>query len=131
MNRLEVAIVNWFSARLGPDIPGLAEQLASARLGGCEFSNGGGAFLTLQVAAADASAHRIALSGSVTALDGPEIRSPELESGALATLHVDPNGVLSSVEIWCYSNDYPVGRHPNQFTLVEAEGNYLDMRGEL
>jgi hypothetical protein len=131
MDNLESALVRWFSDRLGPAIPGLSEQLAAARAGEREFSNGGGAFVTLQVATSAATVHRIALNDGATALDGPEIRSPELESGALATLHVDPDGVLRSVEIWCCSNDYPVGRHPNEFILVEADVNYVDMRGEL
>lgn len=131
MDALEHAIVTWFSERLGPAIPGLTEQLAASQVAEREFSDGGGAFLTLLVEAATANLHRIALDEGVSALDGPEIRSPELQFGALATLHVDPTGVLSFIEIWCYSSDYPVGRHPGQFTLVEVVGTYVDMRGEI
>lgn len=131
MDDLDRVLLRWFSERFGLAVPGVGEQLAAARVGEREFTGGGGAFLTLDVDAETARAHRIALNSGATVFDGPEIRSPELESGALATLHVDPNGVLSYVEVWSYSNDYPVGRNPAEFTLVEADGNYVDMRGEL
>lgn len=131
MDDLERAIVTWFSDRFGAATPGLVAQASVARAGEREFTDGAGVFVPLHMDAGIAGTNRIALGDGVTALDGPQIRSPELETGALATLHVDPNGILRSIEIWCYSNDYPVGRHPTPFTLVEAEGNYVDARGEL
>jgi hypothetical protein len=128
MSTLENAILTWYAQQQGSSIPGLVEQLSAVRIGEREFTGGGGAFLTLEVDPGIVIAHPITLGTGIFALDGPEIRSPELQSGALTTLHIARHGALGSIEIWCYSNDYPTGQHPSEFVLIEAQGNYVDLR---
>jgi hypothetical protein len=123
MNQLEVAIIDWFLARLPAD-EAVCEQLRTAKVAAREFTAGAGAFLTLQVAKAES----VAPGDQRSYIDGPEIQSPEMTSGALATLHIE-RGVASSLEIWSYAGDYPHGEHPKVFVLVEPKMNLIDLRG--
>lgn len=128
MDRLARELLAWFSERFARSVPGLADQIAAVSIGASEFTKGGGAFITLHVPPKCA---RVVLGGpEVVALDGPEIRAPELESGALATLFVNTNGEIGSIEVCAYAGDYPLDRHPAMFTLHEPQINYIDLRGD-
>ena len=96
----------------------LREQLELARVSDREFTSGGCVFLRLGYQGNTP----LKYGGSVSYLDGPEIQSPEMSTGALATLHFT-GGIATSIEIWSYSNDYPISRHPNDFILVKPRIN--------
>jgi hypothetical protein len=123
MKQLEIEIVRWFVTRLGDDDP-IREQLRHAEVSAREFTSGGGVFLALQTQGRGPSES----SGKPTYIDGPEIQTPELASGALVTLHL-LDDIPSSFEIWSYANDYPIDRHPRDFVLVEPrKANLIDLR---
>ena len=123
MKQLETALVEWFVARLDVSDP-IRQQLRSAVISAREFTSGGGAFLTLSLASAQPGSS----SGQPTYIDGPEIQTPEMASGALVTLHL-VGGVAESFEIWSYAGDYPVDRHPIEFVLAEPrKANLIDLR---
>ena len=123
MKQLENEILRWFVSRLAEDDP-VRKQLCHAEVSAREFTSGGGVFLTLKAAALKPPDQ----GAAPTYVDGPEIRTPEMASGALVTLHLTGE-VPSYFEIWSYSNDYPIDRHPNEFSLVEPPGaNLIDLR---
>jgi len=123
MKQLETGLIEWFVARLDDSDP-IRQQLRSAEISAREFTSGGGAFLSLRIS----SIQRSSSNGEPTYIDGPEIQSPELASGALVTLHL-AGGVADSIEIWSYAGDYPVDRHPVEFDLVMPPGaNLIDLR---
>ena len=105
---------------------GLRRQLEGASIVEREFTSGGGVFLSLEVR----EGAPIRTPGDEFCLDGPEIRASELECGALASIHFS-NGRASCIEIWSYANDYPIGRHPISFSLVEPDISLIDLRDEL
>ena len=78
MKQLEIEILRWFVTRLAEDDP-IRSQLCQAEVSAREFTSGGGAFLTLQSVGLKPSEQ----SGAPTYIDGPEIRAPEIPSGAL------------------------------------------------
>ena len=83
-----------------------------------------GVFLTLKAAGPKSSDH----VAEPTYIDGPQIRTPEMASGALVTLHL-AGEVPIYFEISSYANDYPIDRHPNDFALVELpRANLIDLR---
>lgn len=122
MKQLEPEIIEWFVARLADGDP-IRQQLPSAEISAREFTSGGGAFLSLRLNSAESGLNR----GEPTYIDGPEIQSPEMASGALVTLHL-AGGIADSLEIWSYAGDYPVDRHPVEFSLVmPREANLIDL----
>jgi hypothetical protein len=125
MSDLEGSVVGWFAARSGASNPALRQQLAQASVSEREYTSGAGVFLSLSYAAGLSPQP----CSQASYLDGPEIQSPEMSSGALATLHFI-NGVASSIEIWSYAGDYPIDRHPKEFTLVEPQVNTVNLRRE-
>src|SRR4051812_24265250 len=102
MKQLEPEIIEWFVARLDDGDP-IRQQLRRAEISAREFTSGGGAFLSLRLSSAERGSSR----GEPTYIDGPEIQSAEMASGALVTLHL-AGGVADSLEIWSYAGDYPV-----------------------
>jgi hypothetical protein len=126
MHDLEIAIIDWFVARLKPVDEAVRPQLAAARIVEREFTAGAGAYLALESVAGEVQRQ----SSEVSYIDGPELRSPEMTEGALVTLHF-LGGVANSFEIWSYAGDYPTDRHPREFVLVEPKMNHVDLRGEL
>jgi hypothetical protein len=123
MKQLEDEILRWFVTRLAEDDP-VRKQLCNAEVSAREFTSGGGVFLTLKVAGLEPSDQ----GAEPTYIDGPEIRTPEMASGALVTLHL-AGEVPSYLEIWSYANDYPIDRHPNDVALVEPQrANLIDLR---
>ena len=125
MQAIEVAIVGWFIENFGERCPELRRQLEVASIVEREFTSGGGVFLSHEVR----EGAPIRTPGEEFRLDGPEIRASELECGALASIHFS-NGRASCIEIWSYANDYPIGRHPTGFSLVEPDINLIDLRDE-
>jgi hypothetical protein len=124
MQQLEASIIAWFVARFGDSNAELRQQLAHATVSAREFTSGAGVFLSLGNAA-----NAQVQGGKPSCVDGPEIRSPEMSAGALATLHL-ANGLPGSIEIWSYAGDYPTNRHPVEFTLVEPPFNSVHLSGE-
>lgn len=123
MKQLENEILRWFVTRLSEDDP-VRKQLCHAEVSAREFTSGGGVFLTLKAAGPKPSDH----VAEPTYIDGPQIRTPEMASGALVTLHL-AGEVPIYLEIWSYANDYPIDRHPNAFSLVEPpRANLIDLR---
>ena len=125
MRDLETEIIAWFVAKCEVTAPAIVQQLKDASILKREFTSGAGAFLTLKPSAS-ASQQK---GSSLFAIDGPEVRSPEMSDGALVTLHVK-QGVVSSFEIWSYAGDYPHNQHPKEFSLVESKMNYVGLHGE-
>jgi hypothetical protein len=127
VDALESALLAWFIANRGARDPALGSQLRNATVTGRQFTSGGGAFLELQVLDGGENVARILGLGSY--VDGPEIQSPELCVGALATVHIS-EGMVKSLEIWSYAGDYPTERHPSVFVLAEPKVNHIEQRGE-
>jgi len=123
MKQLEIELIDWFCARMDDADP-VRIQLLGAEISAREFTAGGGAFLTLRPASVEPRSS----NGEPTYIDGPEIQTPEMASGALVTLHL-AGDVADSLEIWSYAGDYPVDRHPTEFVLVEPrKANLIDLR---
>lgn len=122
MQNLEATIIDWFISRLGPADFKLREQLAQASIVKREFTAGAGVFLTLSTGA-DAPQTEPADRLSI---DGPGLRSPEMAEGALVTLHLS-GGFAHSLEIWSYSGDYPVDRHPTECKLLTPDLHVLNL----
>jgi len=123
MKQLEDEILRWFVTRSAEGDP-VRKHLCYAEVSAREFTSGGGVFLTLRGAGLTPSDQ----GAEPTYIDGPEIRTPEMISGALVTLHL-ADGIPRYFEIWSYANDYPVDRHPNDFALVEPpRSNLIDLR---
>ena len=125
MGNLETSVIGWFITKVGASDPALRQQLAQASISEREYTSGAGVFLSLSYAA-NAPLPPCTHHAS---LDGPEIRSPEMSAGALATLHFT-NGLASSIEIWSYAGDYPTDGHPREFSLVDPQLNIVDLRRE-
>lgn len=125
MRVLEREILAWFIERHGAAYPELKAQLEAVVRLSPAFTAGAGAFISLEVPSA---LPRCKIVG--TYIDGPELRSPEMTSGALVSLHLS-EGAASSIEIWSYAGDYPEDRHPSEFAFVEPQVNEVYLRGGL
>lgn len=128
MHLVERTILQWIASRVAPEISAaLASQVEHIEASGREYTNGGGVFVALtpgKLAMAVPADWR----ASYSAIDGPELRSPELEAGASATLHFNESGLMSSLEIWAHANDYPTNRHPEGVSLARPSGTHIDLR---
>lgn len=105
----------------------LNSQLLGAEVMSRNFSKGGGVFIGLTPAVRTMPLITLIAGGHV-GLDGPEIRSFEMEAGALATLFFDQSGFVEFLEISSYCNDYPLDRHPRKASLHVAIQNVIDLR---
>ena len=126
MEALESAVLAWIAARHSAHASVLESQLEAAKVVGRTFT-AGGAFVTFEVGAS-APALPAPFTEKFTALDGPSIDAPELESGASTILHIDINGLISSLEIWAHAGSYPIDRHPAEFALSAQTSNAMDLR---
>jgi len=122
MEQIETEIIEWLVARLADNDP-IREQLREAKISAREFTAGAGAFPFRVIGPGPAEP-----AGEPSYVDGPEIRTPEMASGALVTLDL-AGGVPNSLEIWSYADDYPIGRHPTNFVPAEPpKSNLIDLR---
>lgn len=127
MEDLEHAICEWLIAHCPEYAEALKSQLLGAEVTHREFTDGGGVLVGLQPAAIVAPIKGL-ISGGYVAIDGPEIRSPELEAGASSTVFFDSSGFVDHIEIFAHCVDYPAERHPRGTSLhVEAQ-TVSDMR---
>ncbi|MCW2038787.1 hypothetical protein [Xanthomonas campestris] len=127
MNPLESAVLKFIKAAYPAYASILESQFQRLLVEARNFTDGGGVFVFLRVTP-DAVAFPALWVENFGALEGPALTSPELESGATATLHVNPAGFISSIEIWAHANDYPIDRHPSVVSLSPNSGNVVDLR---
>ena len=130
MHPVERTILQWIACQAAPEIrPAIASQFEQIEVSAREYTNGGGVFvgLTPGKSGTPVSAEwRV----SYSAIEGPELKSPELEAGASATLHINQDGLAESLEIWAHANDYPTNRHPEVVSLAQPSGTHIDLRGQ-
>ena len=128
VHALELAIFDWVRSEFPPLLEEIESQLVGIAGAEPTYTNGGGFFLSLHPApgAVPLPASFLAKFAS---LEGPTISSPELQLGASTTIHVNPHGYFSSLEIWSHAGDYPRDRHPAKFSLSRPAGTYIDLRG--
>jgi len=128
MHPVERIILQWIACQAAPEIaPALASQFEHIEVSGREYTNGGGVFVGL-TPGKSAIAVSAEWRASYSAIEGPELKSPELEAGASATLHINQSGLAESLEIWAHANDYPTNRHPEIVSLAHLLGTHIDLR---
>lgn len=127
MEDLEYALCEWLIARNPEYAEALKCQLLGAKVTHREFTNGGGVFVGLKPAALVTPVKGLIANGYV-AIDGPEIRSLELEAGASTTLFFDSSGFADCIEIFAHCGDYPIDRHPLSASLHVGEQTVTDLR---
>lgn len=115
MNPLESKILAWAISEYPDLAPLLANQIHGASVAFREFTGGAGAYTHLMLDQGSTPIPSEVLGGQ-TCIDGPVVASPDLEYGAGCWIWFD-HGLLSIIEIYSYTTEYPVDHHPVSFTL--------------
>ena len=127
MESIELEVVRWIAAAFSEHRASIERQAAGAEAVAREFTNGGGVFVSIEVAHRDDLLPEAPLR-SWSSFEGPVVESPELQDGASTTLVVNDAGLISSLEFWAHAGDYPIGRHPNSFRLTVPQSKVIDLR---
>lgn len=124
MGHLERKILEWYIANYPQYSDELKSFINSCRVTEREFTSGAGVFVSL----ASKVTVNLDLDEDVAQIDGPFIKSPELELEACVGLGVDAQNNIEYIEIWAPSGDYPHNQHVKDFEFIQPQMNYVDLR---
>lgn len=116
LNGIEKEIADWFVENYPKDRDSLREQFSNLHVTEREFTSGGGVFISFSV---DVDIQPIKTKPEVAQLDGPLIKSQQLEHGASVGLGITKSGHIDYFEIWAHANDYPDSCHINDYELLK------------
>lgn len=122
MHALVSAILAWAKNSHLEHLSALESQTGSLVVSNTYYTQGVGCFVSLSPIEAVVPFSALFLS-RFSSLEGPTISSHELEAGAASILHIDASGLINEIEIWSHAGDYPIGRHPTDFSLATDVSN--------
>ena len=127
MKPIEMDILNWYAEHYPSAEEAIRSQIKHAQVKEREFTSGGGVFINFEVMETAIPVRTKELL-SHTQIEGPFIKSPDLEHDASAGLGLTPEGFFECLEIWAHANDYPSNHHPEVYELAMPKVNYVDLR---
>ncbi|WP_448549355.1 hypothetical protein [Thalassotalea fusca] len=124
MDKLESEILKWYIQHYPEYAESLEVLSKRCNIDEREYSDGYGAFITF-----DLSSENVFLDvpDEVAQIEGPLIKSPELEYGASVGLGLNEKGNVIYMEIWAHNYDYPLHRHVKEYIFETPSINYINL----
>ncbi|MBO9492373.1 hypothetical protein J7384_18570 [Endozoicomonas sp. G2_1] len=124
LQQIEVSIFNWFIQNCSEYAFEFKKQLSLAVVTEREFTNGGGVFVSFAIPVE--CKNNILKKNDY--LEGPLIKSSQLESGALVTVNISKDGLVEHFEIFSLAGDYPKSQHVVNYELSLPTFQTIDIR---